>query len=314
MGLNKDETVTEISSPEDLRLVGEKKEGKFVLTEDIDFNYGVSWKNNYVPDSVFKLLSSNIFTPIEEFNGHFDGNGHEIKKLPIIRTKASLFKSPRYMGLFSSNRGVIENLNLKDIEVHGGLFVGGITGENSGVIRNCSVEGTVKGGDFTGGLVGHNIKKESVVKNCSFYGKVSGSEYVGGIVGKNDNEIRNCSSEASIKANRLIGGVTGKNTKKIERCFSEVKIKGDSYVGGIVGENKDNLKNSCCKPIVKGEPKNSGIVAGRNEKTVENCYWTSKKNYTRLAPIGCNIEDSINDVSKKSSKEKMESSIIAGEI
>ena len=65
-----------------------------------------------------------------------------------------------YTGLDSDSgaAGVIRNVGLIDVNVSGKLDVGGLVGQNRGVISSSYVTGLVSGGDLVGGLVGRNYE------------------------------------------------------------------------------------------------------------------------------------------------------------
>ncbi len=67
-------------------------------------------------------------------------------------------------------------------------YIGGIAGENNGLIQFCDFEGTVKGESTVGGIVGFNNEKErySPVFRAA---KVDAKTMVGGIAGKNSGFI-----------------------------------------------------------------------------------------------------------------------------
>ena len=68
------------------------------------------------------------------FSGVFDGNGHTISNLNVFAGK--------YAGLFGCNEGVIKNVVLKDVNVYGSRYVGGVVAENTsyGTVSACTVQ------------------------------------------------------------------------------------------------------------------------------------------------------------------------------
>ena len=149
-------------------------------------------------------LSDHLWVTSMDFKGHLDGKNHKISGLIIDYSTASV----GYLG-FARNltaEGSIKNVNLfnVDITVNGTTdqYVGGIAGQNTGNIENCSVTGTITvnstGTIRAGGVAGRN---RGLVINCNNTATVTGARttgttiYVGGIAGYN--EVNN-SSAASI--------------------------------------------------------------------------------------------------------------------
>ena len=67
------------------------------------------------------------------FRGTFDGQRYEIRDLFINRPDEN------YIGLFGyvDEVGYIENINVVNMNVTGGMAVGGMTGGNSGIVSTC---------------------------------------------------------------------------------------------------------------------------------------------------------------------------------
>ena len=126
-------------------------------------------------------LTGTDFTPIPTFGGHFDGQGHAI-------TGITLDGSGSNRGLFRylQKSAVVEDLKV-EISITPTDFqdsLGGLVGNNRGLIRNCTITGNLKGESSVGGIVGINEAGGQVI-NCTFNGTVVATHYVGGIVGQN---------------------------------------------------------------------------------------------------------------------------------
>jgi len=163
------------------------------------------------------ISSITNWTPIgtastNSFTGSYDGGGHTVRGLTIGSTDSNqgLFG---YIGL----NGKVENLGLVNVDIVGGSYIGGITGQNEGTIRNCYVAGSVEGSQYIGGITGQNA---GTIQNCYVTGSVestgtSSSNRVGGIAGQNqDGTILDCIALNEIVARRssfstAIGRVTG---------------------------------------------------------------------------------------------------------
>ena len=149
----------------------------FELANDIDLDaegYGVSnGGQGWTPIGIYG----------SGFSGTFDGAGYVISGLFI--DDGGLEDA----GLFGHiSGGTVKNLGVKNVNIKGYRFVGGLAGSvyTSGSVINCYATGTVSGnGDDVGGLVGI-VEGSSVsysyatatVSSTSGYGS-----YVGGLAG-----------------------------------------------------------------------------------------------------------------------------------
>ena len=153
------------------------------------------------------------------FRTFFNGGGHTISNLYIDRRDA------RYIGLFGITwfdginwaglNNNIRDLALVNVDVQGGLYTGGLAGDNGIVIVACSVTGVVNGNIQVGGLVGDNSNGTVIASystaSVGYAGGGFGERAFGGLVG--DNQL------GTITASYSIGSVTSD--------FGEV--------GGLVG-------------------------------------------------------------------------------
>jgi len=102
-------------------------------------------------------------------------------------------------------------------------YLGGLVGKNDrGTIKSCYSTSNVISGtqsSYLGGLVGNN---KGSIKNCHAEGSVKGEEFIGGLVGSNasGSNISNCYSTGSVTGNSRLGGFCGYNgTAIISNCF-----------------------------------------------------------------------------------------------
>lgn len=128
--------------------------------------------------------------------------------------------------------GLIEHCTA-DAEISGISSVGGIVGNNYGVVRDCSSVGkchSMRGS--VGGLVGYN-SEGGIISDSHSEGEV-GMEYYsktvwvcGGFAGVNSGIIKECHSNTTVKSNMHGAGFCGRNLDgRIESCYST----GDVYV------------------------------------------------------------------------------------
>ena len=170
------------------------------------------------------------WTPIgiiyDSFSGGFDGNGYKIYNLTV-----SLSSSEYFHGFFGrlENGGILENIELVNVNIDGGTCVGGIVGYNNGIIKNCHVSGDIYG-----------------------------YENVGGIAGGNSGQIKNCYTACDIQGYRYVGGVNGQSSGILENCYASGTHYGYAgYFGGISGNCYGIMRN--CVAL------NSHIQTGRGD-------------------------------------------------
>ena len=199
-----------------------------------------------LPEKFFRLGNDIIidgdWSPLPEFSGTLDGNGHVIKGIKISEKRGA--------GLFSLVTGTVRNLTVS-ADVSATKNAGIIAGENDGLIEGCSTMGTIEvNTDNAGGICGTNY---GTVKNCltSLYSVASGS-FAGGICGANYGVIENCLAATNVVAS-------------------------DMYAGGICGTNYGGtLKNnvSACLTVYDVLTQNSGrITTNKKGGKLENNYF-----------------------------------------
>jgi len=158
-------------------------------------------------------------TSRNRYTGTFDGGGHTVSGLVINQPSAGYQGFFGYIGTPSSSV-TVKNLTVEGT-VNGQMYIGGIIGciQNS-IIENCvsRVEVTGTGmNSYIGGVVGYN--QSGTVIACYNTGNVSGGSYVGGVVGYNNSTVIACYSTGSVSGNSSVGGVVGRNTGTITTCF-----------------------------------------------------------------------------------------------
>ena len=302
------------------------------------FKLSDSWDNSSSPVTVAVGTKSNPFV------GVFDGNGYSVSNYKMSYKYDN--NSNSNFGFFSMNCGSILNLNIQDCTLkYEHLYSsagnsGIITGYNTGKIDNCSSSGKIEvyysiGSPPIGGIVGENRGIIINSKNkANIYGlnnnKDADSPYspnsnyciVGGICGKNYKIIKNCYNEGNVESNAYnayAGGLVGKNEANayVQKSYNSGEIYayghfpksggicghncgdlekvanigivsasenwndkiGMSYIGGIAGWN-DNIiskANNAGKIIDSniGYIKDVGGICGHNRKTIENVYNSS---------------------------------------
>lgn len=205
--------------------------------------------------------------PVPVFNGTFNGNGHRITGFNYddIGTNEGLF---RYL----SETGVIKNLNIEITMTPEGdeKNIGGLCGENRGLIEKCNVMGYIEGLENTGGVVGVN-EATGIIRACSNGAEVNGERNTGGIAGFNYGSINNCTNIGMINTEPCdtaegTGGIAGYSEGNIENCVNRgiIGYKRTGYnSGGIAGVQSGDIYECTNEGEVYAK-RNAGGIAGQN--------------------------------------------------
>ncbi|WP_405131416.1 S-layer homology domain-containing protein [Paenibacillus sp. FSL H8-0317] len=165
------------------------------------------------------------------FRGEFNGDEYAISNLTINRPDGS------YVGLFGGTASKnISNVRLQNVHIISGSAVGGLSGYNTGAIRNSYVTGSVTGNNSVGGLVAFNGGGE--IDSSYAVGTVRGNNNVGGLVGsKGGGEIKNSYARVNVTGNSNVGGLVGGNEGEgIDNSYAAGTVNSsDNQVGGLVG-------------------------------------------------------------------------------
>ena len=199
----------------------------------------IDFKGKTVELAVDIDLENNPWTPINEFNGTFDGQGHTIKNVKIVA------QDKAYAGFFANAQGTIKNLTLENVDIKGHYKAGAIVGNGlCSRIENCHVlNGTIEtspinkdDGNHAGGITGYlSAENNAWVKDCS---------------------VKNVTVIAYRDCGALIGTVNGsKNIVKLEVCGNTV-------------ENVTVIANMLPEYVADKEP-NAHEFVGRNIKNVD---------------------------------------------
>ena len=161
------------------------------------------------------------------------------------------------------------------VSVIGGVI--GVNGENH-VIDHCASKGTMNGLNAMGGVVGLN---EGIIRGCTLSGSMGSAtqDYIGGIAGLNVGSrtagtIENCTTEknCTVTGRNTVGGIVGYNLSggRIQNNTSSANVSGAGRVGGIAGENGGAITLSSTpagKRRVNGSGSGVGGVIGVNTAT-----------------------------------------------
>ncbi len=186
------------------------------------------------------------------FEGKFNGNGKRILGLGIARP------STRCVGLFGvvAANAKIYDLGVVSGNVKGGQYTGAMVGLNRGAaITKCYSQVNVTGSQYVGGLVGATLDGKGTYTDCYAHGVVTGVRYAGGLVG-------------------------GANCVAFNNCYSDCKVvatsEDEAYAGGLIGYNQSSAINSChACGFVTGSAGGDyvGGLVGLNTGYINNCYY-----------------------------------------
>lgn len=250
-----------IHNEDELKQVVNHMSHNFVVANDFTIDKDVLWR---------PLGFTNSDTDVK-FTGIFDGNNKVISNMTCLPANVGDVFG---IGLFSNNAGTIKNLTLKDANIKGAGIIGVVAGQNTGTIENCHVNGLVTGalygattmgtGTFAGGITGAN---SGMIRNCSSDVSLVGYSAVGGIVGYNTNGgiVDQCWAKGSInkgyknnvQQNMIqIGGLVGANTQSAvirnSWCAPTGYIVGRQYVGGFTGYQANTASIVSCYVVHNG--------------------------------------------------------------
>ena len=199
---------------------GENMEGKFFKqTVDVDMTGVTDW------------------TPINNFNGTYDGDGHCIKNFVYNNTSTNRFGLFGYLGADS----VVKNLTMdKSCSITARSYVGSIAYNSGGRVENCTNYGKVYAVGEAGQI------SNLVVVGCRNYGTITGGETIGGVVGEISSYgstpetplgiIVGCANYGTINARENAGGLVGMLEGIMEDCYNLATVKvSKTTVGGLVG-------------------------------------------------------------------------------
>lgn len=240
--------------------------GKWIIEEDIklyahwikvdiysDYIYIKNASDLYQIDGTKKyLLISDIdlgskdWKPIEVFNGVLDGDGHIISHLTI---GDSIEDSEFRFGFCAINKGIIQNVTFKDVDIN-------IYKYRDGII-NLYV-GTICGTNDGGSIIDVSIINSSIM--AIHY-----------------REVDKPSSEVKVQVGGIAGNITNGEINNARVYGSSIcgkadmgKHDGTAYanVGGIVGELTNKGMISFC--LVSGDINNNNIITAITRGTASN--------------------------------------------
>ena len=252
----------------DLQGIEGNLSGNYVLGADIDAAATVSWNGGAGFAPIGDVIVNGTF---RFFSGRFDGLGHTISGLTIVRP------TENYVGLFEtvSGGGTISNLNIRGGRFEGNAYVGSVAGANDGTVWNVTAGANVHGSSNVGGLFGLNSDLGKI-DGSAFEGNINAAREAGGLVGENDGEISNSQSAGSLNGNNSLGGLVGTNRAgSIRNSYADVDVTGTgNHVGGLAANNFTGgvIANSFATGDVTGADSVGGLVGVNHGGIVTNSY------------------------------------------
>ena len=251
----------------------------YELARDLDFDDAGSYASGAVnvkwTEGVGWLPVGLLDNP---FVSTFEGNGRTIANLYI---KRSGLTDPGMVGLFGriGNRAVVRSVGMVDVDVTGVEHIGGLSGQNGGIISDSYATGSVSGNRYVGGLVGfigrHSgsvIHGSGTIKGSHSTATVYGNRHVGGLAGYMYNSTINDSyATGSVSGEDYqVGGLTGASSGPsiISHSYATGNVSGNSGIGGLVGENHSEslLLASYATGDVSGDIEVGGLVGWNYNK------------------------------------------------
>ena len=219
-----------------------------------------------------------------DFQGVFDGAGHQIEDLHIDGDE---FEDNR-VGLFGTigSGAEVRNLVLKDPNISGAEQVGALAGRNEGTILNASAigDGDVQGRFDVGGLVGSNRPGATIAASDATVtiAELVNPENVGGLVGINRGGIADSHASGSIDLDGgdYVGGLVGQNLGSITDAYATGPVEANhganngAYLGGLVGSNEGDITRSHASGVVEGHSELGGLVGNSSNGTIADSYAT----------------------------------------
>ena len=200
-------------------------------------------------------LSGEGFVSIPTFGGYFDGQGHTVSGFFV-------HKPVSYVGLFNYTQetAVIANLRVEGTVRPSGkqMVVGGIVGDNSGILLNCVFDGVVEANDYVGGITGYN-EISGVLMDSEAKGTITGAHYTGGIAGDNVGNIVGCLNRADV------------NISSEDKAKSLDDINLEQYTMGILNSLDRNEDEKSDKLSTTDYTVDTGGIAGLSTGIIQSC-------------------------------------------
>lgn len=295
-----------ISTAEDLAKIG--NDSLYTLDKCYELT------NNIDLGTITDIANGEIWEPLGEFKGLFNGKGYTIENLVIGGTVS-------YAGLFSTISSVakVENVRFSDVVINAtgsaNQFVGTVAGVNHGAIERIEVKNVTidssNSNAIIGGVVGNNQStKVATSKIIATVNRASAvlatgenvQGTIGGVAGKNHGGkiyFAYARGLADIATGSIAGGITAVNEvleneigASVQECYSTIsfnEITGRT-VGAIIGKTIDST--SVKQNVVAGTYYVGEDLKGVSNLTDEN-YKSTKVDEATLKDVSKLISASV---------------------
>src|SRR5690606_23512491 len=223
------------------------------------------WNRGFVPlgtDGAGGLLGGNGFA------GTFTGGGHTISNLIVDTGNAD------YAGLFGWSSGAIGDIGLIGGWVKGGDYTGGLVGyQAAGDVARAYATGAVTGEQSVGGLVG--LQSGDITQSYA-KGAVKGAAGIGGLVGTQWGAVTQSYATGAVTGSgEFAGGLVGLQSGDITQAYATGAVKGVLYVGGLVGRQEaGDITQTYATGAVTGSGTNAGgLVGWQNGGSIVSSYF-----------------------------------------
>lgn len=231
------------------------------LTADIEMNNG---KYALVGGQVSFYDDAEIWVPIggydynneddyvKFYEGKFDGDGHTLSGFYIKHDAMAADASE--LGIFGviTETAAVRELNVTKSYFEGYGRIGSIVGKSDGAITACNSDSILVGVESVGGIAGETSAN---ISQCTFSGKVTVKRYgatgstsfigginAGGIVGTVMSDgvaLTLCENKAPVTAYDCAGGIAGcvyGDSVSVVSCKNSGKVTAECSAGGIIAD------------------------------------------------------------------------------
>lgn len=275
---NQQETAVEIGSRDDFAKIYDDLSSSYILTADIDFGgEAVNPVGIFEPKSDAEEDAETPNTALA-FTGTFDGNGHTLSNIKIDATDKN---GVGMFGCMTGEGSWVKNLKVENISVKGGNYTGGVVGfaDFGSYVEGITLSGknTVEGRFLIGGIAGAShadiVDCEAVADLTLTDANMQGAGIIVG--GQEDGNLENCTAGGTITTPDgcySIGGLAGcfHCSEYAKNCKAEnVKIvTGDNcWLLGGLAGHSGTFENAPTL-VENGIVKNVSIETGRNSERI----------------------------------------------
>lgn len=247
---------------------------------------------HFVPDAIYNLMNDIDCTGVDfipigtinhPFTGTLEGHNFTINNLTVSAPMD-------YVGLFGvAGLSTIQNFTING-SVVGGNYAGGLVGKVSDAasITNVTSNVSVDGGNYSGGLVGYAAGMDAdylEITNSSATGVVLGGEAAGGLVGYATATAISRSHASGLIASSLdyAGGLVGRSLlNTISRSYATGNTTSQATrAGGLVGESEgDTISDSYARgnATTPNVYYAGGLIGAMNNSDLSRVYSTGVVN------------------------------------